>query len=316
MSPSAPPKVSIIMNCYNGERYLKEAIDSIYAQTYADWEIIFWDNASTDKSAEIAKSYDVRLKYFCSEKTVPLGSARNMAMKKATGELVAFLDTDDLWLPYKLERQISVFEDNRYALSYAGVIHIDKDGQTIGSYVPKYRSGYLLPNLLRQFDINVPTAIVRKSMLEKSNLSFDESIVASEEYCLFMQLAVDHEINVIPSVLAKYRIHDNALTNKAINKWGEEREYTLNLIVNKYPGIEHKFRSDFKEAFARAKYYKARYYEFLGERKRARGELKKILFVNYKYVVALILLYLPNNLWNCFHNKKTNRNIKKSISGF
>ena len=58
------PKVSVIMNCFNGERFLREAIDSIYSQTFTDWEIIFWDNASTDKSASIAKSYDKKLKYF------------------------------------------------------------------------------------------------------------------------------------------------------------------------------------------------------------------------------------------------------------
>ena len=71
------PLVSVIVNCFNGERYLKEAIESVYAQSYDNWEIIFWDNASTDGSAKIAKSYDKKLKYFLAEKTVCLGEARN-----------------------------------------------------------------------------------------------------------------------------------------------------------------------------------------------------------------------------------------------
>ena len=73
------PLVSILMNCYNGEKYLKEAIDSIYNQTYDNWEIIFWDNASTDETANIVKSYDHKIKYYLAAKTSPLGEARNFA---------------------------------------------------------------------------------------------------------------------------------------------------------------------------------------------------------------------------------------------
>ena len=100
---SQTPLVSIIMNCYNGEKFLKEAIDSIYAQTYSNWEIIFWDNASTDDSACIAKSYDDRLKYHLAQETTPLGEARDLALKKINGKYISFLDCDDIWLPKKLK---------------------------------------------------------------------------------------------------------------------------------------------------------------------------------------------------------------------
>ena len=100
--------VSVIMNCYNGEKYLREAIDSVYSQTYKDWEIIFWDNASTDRSAEIAKSYNSKLKYFRGEKTIPLGAARNKALEKCSGDYVAFLDCDDLWMEDRLKKQMEL----------------------------------------------------------------------------------------------------------------------------------------------------------------------------------------------------------------
>ena len=91
------PLVSIIMNCYNGEQYLKEAIDSIYAQTYNNWEVIFIDNCSTDNSAEIAKSYeDERIKYHKVRKNIPLYAARNIAINKCNGEYIGFLDCDDI----------------------------------------------------------------------------------------------------------------------------------------------------------------------------------------------------------------------------
>ena len=98
------PIVSIIMNCYNGETYLDESISSILSQTYKNWELIFWDNKSQDKSAEIFKKYnDKRLKYFYAKEHTTLYKARNLAIEKSSGEFIAFLDTDDLWSSNKLE---------------------------------------------------------------------------------------------------------------------------------------------------------------------------------------------------------------------
>ena len=93
------------MNCRNGEEYLREAIDSIYTQDYKNWEIIFWDNASTDNSASIAKCYDKKLRYFKSDNDLTLGAARNLAMAEARGEYLTFLDCDDIWFPEKLKKQ-------------------------------------------------------------------------------------------------------------------------------------------------------------------------------------------------------------------
>ena len=102
------PLVSIIMNCYNGETYLQESINSVLSQTYKNWELIFWDNQSNDKSAKIFKDYkDGRLKYYCASSHIEtLYKARNYALKNANGEFIAFLDVDDRWLPEKLEKQV------------------------------------------------------------------------------------------------------------------------------------------------------------------------------------------------------------------
>ena len=102
-SNSKEPLVSVIMNCYNGEKYLKEAIDSVCAQTYENWEIIFWDNQSADQSAKIFQSYnDPRLKYHYAPIHTFLYEARNNAIEKARGEFIAFLDVDDWWYSEKL----------------------------------------------------------------------------------------------------------------------------------------------------------------------------------------------------------------------
>ena len=117
------PLVSVIMNCFNGEKYLRGAIDSVISQTYKNWEIIFWDNQSNDKSAKIFKDYkDDRLKYYCADSHIEiLYRARNYALKKANGEFIAFLDVDDWWLPEKLEKQIPLFNDPDVGLVYGNV---------------------------------------------------------------------------------------------------------------------------------------------------------------------------------------------------
>ena len=101
------PKVSVIMNCYNGGAFVRQAIESVYAQSYTDWEIVFWDNCSTDDTADIAQSFDSKLRYFRGEYMVPLGAARNLALAKAEGDWIGFLDHDDLILPHRFARQMA-----------------------------------------------------------------------------------------------------------------------------------------------------------------------------------------------------------------
>ena len=105
--------VSIIMTCYNGEQYLKEAIESLIKQTYINWELIFYDNNSSDSSTNIIQSYeDKRIKYFKSDQLVNLGTIRKLAIEKCTGSFISFLDVDDYWSVNKLEKQINKFKQN------------------------------------------------------------------------------------------------------------------------------------------------------------------------------------------------------------
>ena len=113
------PLVSIIMNCFNGEQYLEEALKSVLDQTYENWELIFWDNRSEDESSDIFKKFkDNRFKYFLSDRHTTLCKARNLAIEKTKGDFLAFIDTDDMWLPNKLEKQIPLFKDNSVGLVY------------------------------------------------------------------------------------------------------------------------------------------------------------------------------------------------------
>ncbi len=122
MAPLDSPLVSIIINCFNGEKYLKETLVSVLNQSYKNWEIIFWDNQSIDKSKSIFNSFsDKRFKYFYAEQHTPLYKARNLAIEKSNGELIAFIDTDDLWEKNKLELQVSLFANSKISLVYSNL---------------------------------------------------------------------------------------------------------------------------------------------------------------------------------------------------
>ena len=117
------PLVSIIINCYNGEKYLKNCIDSVINQTYKNWEIIFWDNLSTDNSKKIIEKYsDKRIKYFCTKKFSKLYHARNLAIENASGTLIAFLDVDDYWFRDKLEKQIKKINEENTDVVYSNFL--------------------------------------------------------------------------------------------------------------------------------------------------------------------------------------------------
>ena len=109
--------VSIIVNCFNGAKYLDQCLQSISNQKYKNWEVIFWDNQSSDNSKKIFFSFmskDKRFKYFYSEKHVPLYEGRNLACSKAKGHFLAFLDTDDTWSDEFLESRSKHFYDDKY----------------------------------------------------------------------------------------------------------------------------------------------------------------------------------------------------------
>lgn len=308
------PKFSIIMNCYNGEQYLRQAIDSIYAQTFTDWEIVLWDNASTDATAEIARSYDERLRYFCSEKTVPLGAARKAAMKEVRGEWIGFLDCDDYWYPNKLERQEKSVDGGEFVLCYAGIAEINPDGSLIREVIPKYKSGTMLEQQLLQFEINMVTPIIKKDVLDQYNLGFDENITASEEYNLFIRLMAKGAVCAIPEVLGVWRISPGSLTDRQISKWSEERFYTLNQLKSENPGIELQCPGVFKEAYARGSYYKARYLMSIGKRIQAFKVLSGIATDDIKYAVLAISLFIPG-LWSLIHKPVLKRKLLPKILG-
>jgi glycosyltransferase involved in cell wall biosynthesis len=303
------PLVSVIINCYNGDKYLNEAIDSVFTQTYTNWEIIFWDNCSTDKSAEIAKSYGEKVRYFYSYSNTSLGEARNEALKKVKGKYVCFIDCDDIWSnTKKIELQVNLLEENpEFVLCFGNMNEISENGEFFREVITNTKSGYSFPQLLKQFDISIITSMLRNQVLIESGLSFDPNIKASEEYCLFMQLACNHKIGVIDSSLASYRVSMNSLTSKSLEILGKERRYTLNKIIANDSYIVAKYPRELRIALARADYYDARWFMQLKKRNKAIRLLWRNIFLDFRYLILLISAILPYKIWDAIHLAKRKR---------
>ena len=296
-------KVSILMNGYNSEKYLKEAIDSIYSQTFKDWEIIFVDNCSTDRTKEIVDSYDNKIKYYKTEKNIPLGAARNFGLQYCKSDFLAFLDTDDVWLPYKLKKQIDAMESNDYFMSYGGVQYINELGNDLRKLVPKNKSGYIFPNILIKNEINMQSVVIKNIDIKmREDLSF------SPDYNLWLKTSAEYEICVISDVLIKYRVHSNSLTKKVISRWGVEKELTINEILEIYPKLKCKYPKAVKLAYAYAGQLKAKYYMHEGRRLDAIKELYKHKFIKTSYFLFFILALTPKNLWDYVHTKLSGAN--------
>ena len=160
------------MNCYNGEKYLKESLNSIINQTYKNWELIFFDNISTDGSKRILEQFkDQRIKYYKSEKFVNLYDARNLAIKKCSGNFVSFLDTDDSWFSDKLEKQIELYKkDPSCSLIYSNCNIYDEEKKTEKIFVKnKLPQGKITQELLNDYRVGLLTILVKRDVF-KNNL--------------------------------------------------------------------------------------------------------------------------------------------------
>ena len=203
------PSVSIIMNCRNCATYLREALDSVYDQTFKDYEIIFWDNLSTDNSGEIALSYGNPIKYFLGDEPLPLSMARNAAIEKASGDLIAFLDCDDVWLTTKLEKQVALFNtDPNLGLVYSDCLLIDENGdlKTDERYNVTKVTGNVFDELFQGNFIPMSTAVISMRALDNVGI-FLPGFEILEEYDLWLRIADKYSVGFVDEPLAKYRRH-------------------------------------------------------------------------------------------------------------
>lgn len=293
------PLVSIIMNCFNGESYLHEAIDSIFSQTYGNWEIVFFDNASNDSSGFIAKSYGEKLRYFRSEQKMSLGAARNAAISNTHGDLIAFLDTDDFWFPNKLALQVEVFGEHPqvdFVYTNYYTLNVSTGRTALGLRRPQ-PEGDVFSAFLRQYSVNLQTVMVRSRALQNLNGLFDPALEVSEEYDLFMRLLYVSRAKYLKQATAVYRVHSNMSSIKHIDKFPVENEYILGKLRSMVPDLDKRYVREIAYLKGKIGYWHAAAYMHKGEPVRARDSLKPYTSTSPVFLVLFLATYLPCSVW-------------------
>lgn len=209
------------MNAHNSAEFLHEALASVLSQTLSSWEIVLWDNASSDNAAEIAMSFDDdRIRYFEVPEKVSLYESRLAAFQQTRGELVAFLDCDDTWMPQKLEMQARAFHDQRCVISCTDFIisreHRMESGRrksqsTFRTYRGE-RTGVL--NVLRDYRLGMSSIMVRSSAASVAWPQEPPPFFMIEDVDMVGRVLTQGVLVPIPAVLMTYRRHGNNYSSR------------------------------------------------------------------------------------------------------
>jgi len=215
------PKVTVLMPVYNGERYLKDAINSILRQTYRNYEFIIINDGSTDDSVKIIQSYrDKRIRFIDNERNIGISSTLNKGMELGIGEYIVRMDSDDMSLPTRIEKQVNFMD--RYPevgvcgtwIKYVGVFRLPW-GAAVYKYPVKPRD--IKARSIFKSGFAHPSVIMRRSLLEKFQLKYDHQHLDAEDYGLWQKCSFCFPLANIPEVLLEYRVHSKSITHSDNN---------------------------------------------------------------------------------------------------
>jgi len=222
------PKVSVVIPSYQAGRFIREAVDSVLHQSYKDYEIIIVDDGSTDNTKEVLASYGDRIKVL-NQNNMGVSAARNKGIMSSRGEYIAFLDADDLWLPDKLERQVTLLEEHpEIGLVFSDMWVVGetdvpaRDRPFLGKsafQIGKPSKGKVFKHLFLNDFIPMPTAMVRRRCFEKVGL-FDSAYDSCEDYDLWLRLSQHFSIDYVDKPLAIYRMHGGSLIHDLEKHFG------------------------------------------------------------------------------------------------
>jgi glycosyltransferase involved in cell wall biosynthesis len=268
------PLVSVILPTYNRAHTLRRAINSVLNQTYKNFELIIIDDASTDNTEELIKKIkqiDGRIKYVKCKKNIGAALARNKGLDLAQGDYIAFQDSDDEWLPQKLEKQIKKFEQNPEAdiVYHSLSIHHKKTGKKLKMIRAKYAGTNLFPMLLKKMII-LPTISVmcKKTCIDQVG-GFDDS-PSHQDYLLYLKLArAGFYFQPLDVQLAKIYLEKQSVSRTNEN-WIKGRENVIKFIQNSEVSEQLK-----KDAVAHHSFHLAKHYLVADQQNRAKQYFRK-----------------------------------------
>lgn len=201
---------------YNCGKFLEETISSVINQTYQNWELLIVDDCSTDDSVEVIRGFcekDKRVNLFVNEKNSGAAASRNLAMREATGKWIAFLDSDDLWLPEKLEKQLAFMVNNGYRFSYTAYEHVNEATEKLNILVtgPKVLSKrkmfrYCYPGCLTVMYDSTDTGVVQIP---------DEIANGENDYAIWLKVVKFYKCYYLSETLSLYRVRNASLSHKS-----------------------------------------------------------------------------------------------------
>ena len=297
------PLVSVIVNCYNGEKFLRKCIESILYSSYQKFEIIFYDNASTDNSIKIVEHFQSKkITIIKRTNNINLGGARAEAVNKSNGELICFLDVDDLIESDAIEYYVECYKDYKFDILYGGVQYIDVNEKNINKYTPKNNLCVKLDQLLRNFDVNVPSMCISRKVITSYKINFDNKIKCCEEFDIVAQLAAfQGKIISVGKIFSKYRIHDMSLTSNNLDIGAKERRYIMKKIKCLVDVDSTKY---FKYAYYKSYYYDALFLSKKGEIKKAIKNMNKAKNYSLVFLVLYWTLKISPKIWLLVHRIK------------
>lgn len=296
-------KVSIIMNCYNGEKFLNESLSSVKNQNYKNWELIFFDNCSTDKSKDILNKFkDKRIKYFRSKKKINLGLARKLALSKANGYYIAFLDVDDVWKKNKLNIQINYLKKKEVGFSITNSIFFNNKKKKYLYNLNRKFKKRVFYDLIKDYFISFDTVIIKKKFLEKLDHSIDKRFNIIHDMDLLIRLSSICEMSYVPLALSKWRMSEESDSYNKFKQIIIEKKLFIKKISKSFK--KNKVFSNSKIKFmdivcrqeilfllSKKKYFKI-------------FKLVPNLKINYKNLILILIIFFPfkryiyNNILN------------------
>jgi glycosyltransferase involved in cell wall biosynthesis len=199
--------VSVIINCHNGAKFLDKAISSVVKQTHDNWEVIFWNNKSTDQSEQIIKNFkDKRIKYYESEKYLKLYEARNEAIKKTKGKYICFLDSDDWWDRNKIKLQLDELEFNKSNIIYSNYYLFNEEKKYKKLFSKTHLpSGYITEKLLKKYVIAMSSVMISSKFLKKKLFNSMYEVIGDFDFLI--RASISNRILCVQKPLLFARIH-------------------------------------------------------------------------------------------------------------
>jgi len=211
------PAVSVIIPTYNRADLLRRALDSLARQTLQDFETIIVDDGSTEDIADLAASHTTKPTLVRQNRAGP-AAARNRGAAEARADLIAFLDSDDEWLPTKLERFLAAITANpQTPVWYGPMSPIDADGRPVPGRTKPCHAGRITRQLFESSFVHVPTVVIRRDLFDRFG-GFDPQLRVCEDYDLWLRISAKHDFGLIPEPLALRRLHPQRLSKSCMRR--------------------------------------------------------------------------------------------------